>query len=160
MMNRSQTHLKCRLSGCQKWRGRKFLSLCLVMVAMEAFGGYNRYLIGDKIDRFNRLMPKPGRSVLSNLMQAVSPELWDRLFGLLPKRIEVKNAGDKLHKLASVIPLDNIGIYRQLLSQWPDAYKSVPGAVDPYKTSILNGRGMYSMENFPRWMRWTLLIIF
>ena len=85
----------------------------------EAFGGYNRYLIGDKIDRFNRLMPKPGRSVLSNLMQAVSPELWDRLFGLLPKRIEVKNAGDKLHKLASVIPLDNIGIYRQLLVSGP-----------------------------------------
>ena len=120
----------------------------------EAFGGYNRYLMGDKINRFNRLMPKCGRSALSTLMQAVSPELWDHLFGVLPKRFQVKNAGDKLHKLASVIPLDNVGIYRQLLSQWPDAYRAVPGANDPYITSILHDRGGDRIEHFPRWMRY------
>ena len=67
---------------------------------------------------------------------------------------EVKNAGDKLHKLASVIPLDNVGIYRQLLSQWPDAYRAVPGANDPYITSILHDRGGDRIEYFPRWMRY------
>ena len=106
----------------------------------EAFGGYNRYLMGDKINRFNRLMPKCGRSALSTLMQAVSPELWDHLFGVLPKRFQVKNAGDKLHKLASVIPLDNVGIYRQLLSQWPDAYRAVPGANDHYHVNCRQRR--------------------
>ena len=120
----------------------------------EAFGGYNRYLMADKITRFNHLMPKSGRAMTSNLIQAVDPELWDRLFGLLPKRIEVKNAGDKLHKLASVIPLGDVGVYRQFLSQWPDAYISVPGAVDPYETSILPGRGRHRIENFARWMRY------
>lgn len=120
----------------------------------EAFGGYNRYLMGEKLARFNRLMPESSRSLASNLMQAVDPELWDRLFGMLPKRFEVKNAGDKLHKLASVIPLDDNGIYRQLLSQWPDAYRSVLGATDPYEKSILRGRGRHRVEKFSRWMRY------
>ena len=120
----------------------------------EAFAGYNRYLMAGKITRFNQLMPKSGRLATSKLIQAVDPEFWDRLFGLLPKKFEVKNAGDKLHKLASVIPLDDGGIYRQLLSQWPDAYRSVPGAADPYETSILPGRGRHSIACFSNWMRY------
>ena len=39
--------------------------------------------------------------------------------------------GDKIHKLAGVLPEDSIGFYRHLVTQWPEASSLVTGASAP-----------------------------
>jgi len=120
----------------------------------EAFGGYNRYLHAARLSAFSSPIPKFARSALSSLMQLPSPAMWDRIFGVLPASMQIKNAGDKLHKLATIVPLDEVGIYRQLLSQWPDAFQIVEQADDPFHVFMMAQNGRERIDSYFRWMQY------
>lgn len=73
----------------------------------ELFGGYNRYLWGDRMRRYMAIMPEPFRRTISALITNVSPRWWDKIYSiimpLLPDRLGFRNAGNKAHKVANLM---------------------------------------------------------
>ncbi len=85
----------------------------------ELFGGYSRYQLTRRFWRTLSLMPLSLRRGLANALRALSADRWTSLFGVLPRNLRPSMAGDKLHKLASVIELDGAdSIYRRLVTHW------------------------------------------
>jgi asparagine synthase (glutamine-hydrolysing) len=85
----------------------------------ELFAGYNRYLWAERLARAVSLVPRPLRGASAAALRAVAPETWTRLFSFVPAVLRPALAGDKLHKIATL--LENPGpdaIYRRLVSQW------------------------------------------
>ncbi|MBI1203494.1 MAG: asparagine synthase (glutamine-hydrolyzing) [Rhodopseudomonas sp.] len=97
----------------------------------ELFGGYNRYQLAQRFGRKLAMVPRPLRRGLARLMRALPADQWSRLIDLVPGGIAPAQAGDKLHKLASILALDDVGaIYRRLVTHWePDTI--MPGLVEP-----------------------------
>jgi asparagine synthase (glutamine-hydrolysing) len=99
----------------------------------ELFGGYNRYFWGESIWRRIGCVPAGVRRTLGRGLTAVTPGGWDMLAEplsvLLPKRLRLRAIGDKLHKLAGVIDVDNPQeLYRRLISQHREPGEIVVGA--------------------------------
>ncbi|MEQ8252356.1 MAG: asparagine synthase (glutamine-hydrolyzing) [Oceanibaculum nanhaiense] len=96
----------------------------------ELFGGYHRHRIGEAVwDRVSAV-PRPMRQVASALLKMPSSGAWSKLAGALPDRYRPPMLGDKVGKLASVLPLDGPDdMYRRLITHWPAAEGLVPGAV-------------------------------
>lgn len=64
----------------------------------EMFGGYNRHVAARKLHRMAAFCPAPLRRGLAGLVLARPAQWWDRALPALPQ------AGDKLYKLASLLP--------------------------------------------------------
>jgi asparagine synthase (glutamine-hydrolysing) len=99
----------------------------------EIFGGYNRYIHGAPTWRRLRAMPRALRAAGSSAAIAVGPATLDRwvghMGGLAPKALAGGRAGDKLHKLAMLLPSRNEeAFHRALLSYWPDSHRLVKNA--------------------------------
>ena len=97
----------------------------------ELFAGYNRYGHGLALARMTRVLPKAMRRVMARGMTAVTPSMWDSFFTVIPRKMRPRLIGDKIHKLAGVVPEDSIGFYRHLVTQWPEASFLVEGASPP-----------------------------
>lgn len=88
----------------------------------ELFGGYNRYRLAQRFWRTLSMLPRPVRHGFAQGLRALPPDRWSRLFELLPSHVRPRQAGDKLHKLASILALDDVGaLYRRLVTQWDPA---------------------------------------
>ncbi len=86
----------------------------------EVFGGYNRYVLAHRLWRRLGLVPYPLRTAAAALLRGAPPAAWDRLLRPVLGR-GLGQAGDKLHKLAGVLALDDIdALYRRLISQWTE----------------------------------------
>jgi asparagine synthase (glutamine-hydrolysing) len=93
----------------------------------EAFAGYTRYQLVRRMGRLLDRIPRALRCGLGQAIVAVRPEAWDRVFGLLPKSIRPRLAGDRTHKLGHFLKLrDSDDFNDGLLRQWP-----VPPVVPP-----------------------------
>jgi len=103
----------------------------------ELFAGYNRYFWTRALWKRLGIVPLPLRRALAAVMTAPSPQAWNRVFALfgplLPRRLRVKLAGDKMHKLAELVGLDSLeAMYRYLVSHWKHpAEELVIGATEP-----------------------------
>lgn len=97
----------------------------------EVFAGYNRYGQGFALARMIRALPRRMREAMAGAMMAVAPGTWDVLLLAVPRRIRPRLAGDKIHKLASVLSEDSIGFYRGLITQWSEASSIVESAEAP-----------------------------
>ena len=85
----------------------------------ELFGGYTRYTFAQRHWRNLSLLPMPLRQAAAAALRAMPPELCSNLFDRLPGPLRVRQAGDKLHKLASVLALpDADAFYRRLVTHW------------------------------------------
>lgn len=110
----------------------------------ELFGGYNRYFWTRALWKRLGTVPVPMRRALAAVMTAPSPHTWNRVFALLgpllPRRLRVQLAGDKMHKLAELVGLDSQeAVYRYLVSHWKHpAEELVIGATEPQ--TILSDR--------------------
>ncbi len=87
----------------------------------ELFAGYNRYPWGEALwNRFGR-WPKGLRKAAAGFLRSVPSERWDHVLRLLPNKIRPSQAGDKVHKIAQILPVDGQdSLYRRLVSQWED----------------------------------------
>lgn len=103
----------------------------------EFFGGYNRYVLGQRLwGKLSRL-PVGLRQGLAQMLSRVSPQVWNHLLGpiqkLLPSSLAQANIGDKVRKGAGVMaartPTD---LYRLLVSHWPQPSELVIDATEPY----------------------------
>jgi asparagine synthase (glutamine-hydrolysing) len=93
----------------------------------EVFAGYNRYLQGLALAKASRRLPHAVRVRLAAAIHSVSPGTWDRLFRALPAKVRPRLAGEKMHKLAAVLPEDRAGFYESLAAQGDGAEALVLG---------------------------------
>ena len=94
----------------------------------EVFGGYNRYAWAEHYWPRLRRIPLPLKRAWAGAVTAVPPVLWDRLAGVLG----VRQAGEKAHKAASILALDDEAqAYRHLTGHGIDATGLVLGGREP-----------------------------
>lgn len=82
----------------------------------ELFAGYNRYLMVEKIWNSIRWLPQPLRHLASQIIKVMPIQAINkvgRLSNKLPNQL-----GDKLRKIADILPFDNLAIYDSLTSHW------------------------------------------
>jgi len=102
----------------------------------ELFGGYNRYVLGQRLwGKLSRL-PAGLRAALARIIAGVSPPVWNRVLGplqaLLPDGLAQANIGAKLHKGAGVMAAKTPAeLYLLLASHWPRPAELVIGATEP-----------------------------
>ncbi len=102
----------------------------------ELFGGYNRHAWAGALWRRFRCIRPSGRRWMARALLRWPPSRWDALFallgGVLPPRWRHRTPGDKLHKLARVLPAATPrDVYLSLVSHWQDPASLVPGALEP-----------------------------
>lgn len=101
----------------------------------ELFGGYNRYVLGQRLWARVSRMPKKLRTALARMITGVAPQVWDRLLGpvqsLLPLGLAQANIGDKLHKGSEVMAArTSADLYYLLVSHWLQPENIVAGAIE------------------------------
>jgi asparagine synthase (glutamine-hydrolysing) len=97
----------------------------------ELFAGYNRYHLTQRFWQALSLMPRSLRNAAAATITAVRPDRWTLLAAVLPARLRVPQAGDKIYKLAAVLKLDGAdALYRRLVSHWEPS-EIVLGAREP-----------------------------
>lgn len=107
----------------------------------ELFGGYNRYVLTDRLWRNLSRLPQSLRRMTAGGIRSVSPSTWDSLAGLfqlaLPRKWQLANVGEKLHKGAGVLAAETVNdLYRGLVSHWNPSSVVLEGS-EP--TTILTG---------------------
>ncbi|MGQ0434286.1 MAG: asparagine synthase (glutamine-hydrolyzing) [Microthrixaceae bacterium] len=99
----------------------------------ELFAGYTRYPAFARLQRWNRV-PAGARHALASALRSQPPDRWDRDVAaaarLAPGRAAPAQPGDKLHKLARALDVDEPAhLYRSLVECW--ATPPVIGAREP-----------------------------
>ena len=98
----------------------------------EVFAGYTRYLWADAIWDRLRLLPRGVRQAAAVGLRALSPRTWDSILRVAPARLRPPQAGERIHKIADILPRDSIdSVYRALISQWQDPACAVLGGTEP-----------------------------
>lgn len=108
----------------------------------EVFGGYNRYVHGERWIGRGRRMTAVGRALMAHGTRALSPRSWDRLVDfaspVIPSALRHRGTGEKLHKIGDILEQGSgARMYRSLLSagfQEPSRLvaggSDQPGAID------------------------------
>lgn len=102
----------------------------------ELFSGYTRYLQGDKLNHMLGRIPRGLQSMVAGSVGALSPALFESLYAacrpLLPASLQVSHPSEKLAKLKSLLDSGGgDGLYRSLVTHWPDPSAVVKGATEP-----------------------------
>jgi len=102
----------------------------------ELFGGYNRYVLGQRFWGKLSLLPKSLRRGMARMIRNVPPDQWDRWLSpvqkVLPLGLAQANVGDKLHKGAGAMAAQTPAeLYRHLVTHWPQPGELVTGAAEP-----------------------------
>lgn len=89
----------------------------------ELFGGYTRYLWTTQLWKRLAFLPYSIRSIIASLAHKLPVHRWDQIFALinkfLPKHLQQRHAGEKMHKAAHLCKSKNLlDAYKQLLTQW------------------------------------------
>jgi asparagine synthase (glutamine-hydrolysing) len=105
----------------------------------ELFGGYNRHVWAPRLWRVMRRAPWPVRVALARLLRTATPATWDviagRVMPLVPERLRFRLPGDKLHKVAGVLPARTPrGLYDVLATAGlPDVLGTKVSGSDPWR---------------------------
>ena len=96
----------------------------------ELFGGYNRHYWSPIFQRRFGSVPRPLRAALAMGITSLNPNVWGSIFSslekFLPSEWRYVNPGDKLHKLAGVLPARSAAeMYQGLVSFWKQPEKIV-----------------------------------
>lgn len=123
----------------------------------ELFGGYNRHFWARSIWQKVGFLPAAIRRGLGIALTRVSPQEWDRwgnwLAPLLPRTLRIPTVGDKLHKLAEVLPaIDQADMYRRLVSQHRSPESLVIGGSEPSIWADEQGRRLERADFSERMM--------
>ena len=118
----------------------------------EFFGGYNRHFWAAQFWRKWGWTPRPLRKLCARLLRALPPAAWDRAFsyisGLLPPTLRFNTPGDKLHKLAEIMPAAAAEeIYLNLVSHWKQPTEAVRTAAERL-TALTNSASWASLRDF------------
>ena len=100
----------------------------------ELFGGYNRYIQGERLIAGIERWPSLLRRFSASGLTSVSPRTWNRVRDTLkpvfPAAGRTRHLGEKMHKLGDLLRAESTpGMYRSLLSAWQDPEHLVVGGV-------------------------------
>lgn len=89
----------------------------------EVFGGYNRYILGQRTIRRLQQIPRPARRLLAAGIGSVGTQAWDRAYAavspVVPQKYRHRLPGEKLHKLGRLMSEESdLSRYRSLVSAW------------------------------------------
>ncbi|HYR08010.1 MAG TPA: asparagine synthase (glutamine-hydrolyzing) [Longimicrobium sp.] len=127
----------------------------------ELFAGYNRHVWSTRVGGAVRRVPRALRAAGARALTALSPAGWDRVYRgvapVLPPALRQRMPGDKMHKLASVIPSAGpLDLYRRLASHWTEPASVVRGAAEP--PTLLTDPGGAALGDFTaQMMYWDLV---
>ncbi len=93
----------------------------------ELFAGYNRYTQAKLFTHHLAFAPRAVRGIAAAGLKGVKPATWDAICSRLPVLSRQERAGDKIHKLASVLAEDADGFYRALTTHWENPETLVHG---------------------------------
>ena len=98
----------------------------------ELFGGYNRYIQGERLIAGAERWPGFLRRFSASGLTTVSPRTWNRMRDTLrpvfPAAGQTRLLGEKMHKLGDLLRADSTqGMYTSLLSAWQDPEELVAG---------------------------------
>jgi asparagine synthase (glutamine-hydrolysing) len=118
----------------------------------ELFGGYTRYLWAQDIWRKTGWAPSQVKKLVAQALTRVSVEQWDAVFARcsdwLPSLMRQRNPGEKLHKLADVLPAESPeDMYLALVSQWKRPSSIVLAAREP-ATLLNHGSPWIACDDF------------
>lgn len=83
----------------------------------ELFAGYNRYYLWNNIFSKISWLAKPIRHLIANSIYKISLNNWQ----LINKIIKINNLGDRMYKLANILPFDTAeDFYIKVISFWLD----------------------------------------
>jgi asparagine synthase (glutamine-hydrolysing) len=87
----------------------------------ELFGGYNRYIWGERIWRHVGWVPFGLRRALGTTVSRIPPGVWDGIAKKVRFTSRLQRVGDKAHKLANRLRTVKGGddLYRSLVTEWP-----------------------------------------
>lgn len=98
----------------------------------ELFAGYNRYALGLEMWKKANIAPFAVRKSMARALLAQPESRLDALGRLLPSRWRRNQLGNKLHKFANAILLDDPdAMYRRMLSHWNEPDEIVLGGKEP-----------------------------
>lgn len=122
----------------------------------EVFGGYNRYLMTERLWQTLDRLPLSLRTGSARLLLGIPTPWLDRTFQalrpLLPRALRYPQAGDKIHKLAELLPLPSAeALYQRLASHWPQPDTVVIGGREP-PTVLTDARRWADLPDFTRRM--------
>ncbi len=121
----------------------------------ELFGGYNRYVQGERLIAGFERWPSLLRRFSASGLTSVSPRAWNRMHDTLrpifPIASHTRQLGEKLHKLGDLLREDSTeDMYRSLLSAWQDPEDFVVGGAAAINSAAGEGGG--SLELMERMM--------
>lgn len=128
----------------------------------ELFAGYNRYHLTRKLYSKLSYLPVGIRRQIAKMLTAVPPPLWDRAMSamspLLPKSLQLSNAGDKIHKGAGVLDVMNVEeLYFRLVSHWQKPSSLVIGAREPRTLVSQRPKALSSLSDIDQMMALDLM---
>lgn len=102
----------------------------------ELFGGYNRYFWSSRLWRNMRLVPRFLRLGFAHGILSLSPQTWSTLaepiLRFAPATMRHTNVGDRLHKLANVLPVSDVEqLYLEFVSHWEQPKAIVREGCEP-----------------------------
>ena len=86
----------------------------------EVFAGYNRYFQVNNLEFLFKYFPLWGKKITAKMIKRISPHYWDEIFKLVPQQYRPSQAGEKMHKLANILPLDYQSFYKNMISHWQE----------------------------------------
>ena len=109
----------------------------------ELFGGYNRYITGERMIAGFQRWPKLLRRFSAAGATSLSPSSWnhmrDALRPVFPAG-RTRLMGEKIHKMGDLLREDSTsGMYRSLLSAWQDPESLVVGGSDDRNAETILG---------------------
>jgi asparagine synthase (glutamine-hydrolysing) len=123
----------------------------------EVFGGYNRYIFGQRMKRKLDHVPAFARAGIGRGIAALSPASWDSIAAaakpLLPRSLRFGDFGDKLSKLGRAIgSRSDDEMYKGMVSQWINPDQVVRGARDTWTTPDWRALGLEGLDFVERMM--------
>jgi asparagine synthase (glutamine-hydrolysing) len=128
----------------------------------ELFGGYNRYILTQRLWRRLAAVPRPLRRAAAAMLTSLSPATWNSLAGtvqpLLPAKARMAVPGDKIHKGAGVLASGSAGeLYHGLVSLWRDPASVVIGGEEPPTLLTGNMPSLDGLDEIERMMTLDML---
>jgi asparagine synthase (glutamine-hydrolysing) len=116
----------------------------------ELFGGYNRYVQGERLIAGFERWPSLFRRYAASGLTSVSPRAWNRMRDTLrpvfPTAGRTRMLGEKMHKLGDLLREESSeGMYRSLLSAWQDPQDFVVGGRAASPDTALESRNQLAL---------------
>lgn len=127
----------------------------------ELFAGYNRYFVGRNLWRKIGWVPAGLRQAVARGLTVLSPATLNTVFRRLGALAPAfQNPGDKLHKLAGILAMDNPErMYLGLVSLWQEPSSVALGAAEPL-TAITDPSRWAKLDDFTLRMMYLDLVTY